>query len=159
MRAAADIRASAAPELTITRIFNAPRDLVFKAWTRKEHLDRWCCPRGFTIPWSEGELRSGGAWRACMRSPDGVEHRLGGIYRVIVENELLVFTHAWEDVTGKRGHETLVTVTFADRGGKTEVTLHQAFFESTESRDGHEGGWSESLDRLAEHLATLRMKS
>lgn len=75
--------------LVITRVFDAPRSLVFQAWTRKEHLDRWCAPRGFTIPYSEGELRVGGAWRCCMRAPDGVEHWLSGTYREIVEDELL----------------------------------------------------------------------
>lgn len=138
--------------LVITRVFDAPRSLVFQAWTRKEHLDRWCAPRGFTIPYSEGDLRPGGAWRCCMRSPDGVEHWLSGTYRAIVEDELLVFTHAWEDDHGKRGHETLVTVRFADQAGKTRLTFHQASFESIEARDGHAAGWSECLDRLSDYL-------
>ncbi|MBV8900016.1 MAG: SRPBCC domain-containing protein [Verrucomicrobia bacterium] len=69
-----------------------PCRLVFEAWTAKEHLDQWCAPHGFTIPWSEGDLRPGGAWRCCLRSPEGVEYRLGGTYREIVQDELLVFT-------------------------------------------------------------------
>jgi uncharacterized protein YndB with AHSA1/START domain len=145
--------------LVVTRVFDAPRSLLFRAWTRKEHLDRWCAPRGFTIPYSEGELRPGGAWRCCMRSPDGAEHWLSGIYREVVEDELLVFTHAWEDERGKRGHETVVTVRFADQGGKTKLTFHQAIFDSVEARDGHAGGWTECLDRLGEHLATLHVGS
>lgn len=144
--------------LVITRLFEAPRSLLFQAWTRKEHLDRWCAPRGFTIPYSEGEFRPGGAWRCCMRSPDGVEHWLSGRYREIVPDELLVFTHAWEDEYGKRGHETLVTVRFADQNGKTKVTFQQGVFELVELRDGHAGGWSECLDRLCDHLATLRVE-
>lgn len=145
--------------LVITRVFDAPRNVVFQAWTKKEHLDRWCAPRGFTILDSEGELRPGGRWRCCMRSPDGVEYRISGIYREVVEDELLVFTHAWENEAGKRGHETLVTVRFADHGGKTRLTLHQAIFESVESRDAHGGGWSECLDILSEYLAALRIQS
>jgi uncharacterized protein YndB with AHSA1/START domain len=142
--------------LVITRVFDAPRSLVFQAWTRKEHLDRWCAPRGFTIPYSEGELRVGGAWRCCMRALDGVEHWLSGTYREIVEDELLIFTHAWEDERAKRGHETLVTVRFTDVGGKTKLTFHQAPFESLESRDGHAGGWSQCLDRLSDYLLAQR---
>lgn len=161
---AAKARPSAATEpgdseLLITRVFDAPRSLVFHAWTKKEHLDQWCAPRGFTIPYSEGELRAGGAWRCCMRSSDGTEHWISGTYREVIEDELLAFTHAWEDERGKRGHETLVTVRFADQDGKTRITFHQATFESVESRDGHAGGWAECFDRLADHLATLRVPS
>ncbi len=74
-------------------------------------------------------------------------------YREIVEPERLVFTYTFEDATGKTGHETLVTVTFADEGGKTRLTLHQAVFESVTVRDEHVRGWTEALDRLAECLA------
>jgi uncharacterized protein YndB with AHSA1/START domain len=142
--------------LVITRVFDAPRRLVFEAWTKKEHLDQWCAPRGFTIPSSEGELRPGGAWRSWMRSPEGVEYRLSGIYREVVQDELLVFTHSWEE-DGKRGHETVVTVRFADHGDKTKLTFEQAIFETVESRDSHRGGWTECLERLADHLAKLRV--
>ena len=145
--------------LAISRVFNAPRSLVFEAWTRKEHLDKWCAPRGFTIPYSEGELRPGGAWRSVMRASDGTEHRLSGVYREIVQDELLVFTHGWEDEHGERGHETVVTVRFADQGGRTKLALHQASFETPEARDGHAGGWAECFDRLSDHLVALRVPS
>ena len=144
--------------LVITRVFAAPRHLVFEAWTKKEHLDQWLAPRGFTILHSEGDLRPDGVWRSCMVSPDGVRHPLSGVYREIVEDELLVFTHAWENEEGKRGHETLVTVRFADEGGGTKVTFEQAIFETVESRDGHQGGWTECLEKLAEYLAKLQTK-
>ena len=140
-------------KVVITRVFDAPRSLVFQAWTQKAHLDQWSAPRGYTIPFSTGDIAPGGRWRCCMRAADGTELWLSGVYREIVENELLVFTHAWEDDSGNRGHETLVTVRFADQGNKTEVTLHQAIFDSAESRDGHAGGWSECLDILSEYLA------
>ena len=146
---------AATPELVITRVFDAPRSLVFKAWTEPEHLVHWSAPRGFTITHSEGDLRPGGAWRACMRSPDGKDLWLGGEYREIIEPERLVFTHAWDGTDGKPGHETLVTVTLADRAGKTEMTFRQAFFDSVEARDGHAGGWGESFDRLGEYLVTI----
>ena len=158
MTAAARSKPSEDRILNIARVFDAPRSLVFQMWTRKEHIDRWLAPRGFTIPYSEGDLRPGGRWRCCMVSPQGVEHWLSGTYREIVENELLVFTHAWEE-DGKRGHETVVTVRFADHGGKTRMTFQQATFESIESRDGHAGGWAECLDILADYLASLRVRS
>jgi uncharacterized protein YndB with AHSA1/START domain len=145
--------------LVITRVFDAPRSLVFEAWTAKEHLDQWCAPRGFTIPWSEGELRPGGSWRSCMRAPDGTEYRLRGTYREIVQNERLVFTHTWEEDDGTLGPETIVTVRFADEDGKTRLTFEQGPFKSVESRDAHRGGWTECLERLAEHAAKLQVKS
>ncbi len=147
-----DTSTSQKQELTITRVFDAPRSLVFRMWTEQEHIVKWCAPRGFTIPHNKADVRPGGAWRACMRSPEGKDYWLQGVYREIVEPERLVFTHVWEDEDGKPGHETLVTVTFAEQDGKTKLTFHQAVFESVEQRDSHLEGWSESLDRLEEYL-------
>ena len=138
-------------ELVIRRTFDAPRDLVWKAWT--ERMDQWSAPRGFTIPVSEGDVRPGGAWRACMRTPDGKDLWLGGVYREIVEPERLVFTHAWNNESGQPGPETLVTVTFTERNGKTDMHFKQTGFTSAESREGHNGGWTESFDKLEEMLA------
>jgi uncharacterized protein YndB with AHSA1/START domain len=92
-----------------------------------------------------------------MRTPEGRDLGLGGEYREIVPLKRLVMTHAWDDEAGRPGHETLVTVTFEALGNRTKVTLVQTGFDSQESRDGHQGGWSEALDVLAEHLATLRV--
>ncbi len=144
---------AATRKLSITRIFDAPRERVFEAWTRKEHIEHWMAPNGFTIPDCDAEFREGGAWRCCMIAPDGTEHRASGVYQRIVPNELLVFTHAWLEEDGERGHETVATVRFADRDGKTEVTFEQGIFKSQESRDGHYGGWNQCLDRLGGHLA------
>lgn len=144
------------PELTIRRTFDAPRDLVFRLWTDGEHLRRWCCPTGFTIPFSEGDIREGGRFRTCMRAPDGTDHWLGGTYVEIVENRRIVFIHAWQDADGNSDHETTVTIDLADApGGGTALTLHQAFFTSEASRAGHEDGWRETLDGLAAHIAAL----
>lgn len=139
--------------LVITRVFDAPRHLVFKAWTDPQHLMRWWGPHGFTTLSCTMEARPGGAWRLCMRSPEGTEYRQQGVYREVVEPERLVFTYAFEDTTGKPGHETLVTVSFADHGGKTMLTLNQAVFETVAVRDDHVRGWSEALDHLAEYVA------
>lgn len=142
-------------ELYISRHFDAPRELVFEAWTKPEHLNRWCCPTGFTIPVSEGDIRTGGHFRTCMRSPEGEDNWLSGTYREVAAPERIVFTHAWHDENGKPGHETVVTVIFKEEGGKTRLTLHQAFFASKASRDGHEGGWKQTLDNLASYLPTI----
>ena len=142
--------------LVITRIFDAPISLVWQAWTDGEHIAKWSAPRGFTIPHSEGDLGPGGKLRCCMRGSDGRELWLGGVYREIVEEELLVMTHAWDDERGRPGPETIVTVRFEGLGGKTKVTLRQTGFDSIQSRDGHAGGWDECLDLLAGHLATMR---
>ena len=153
--AAEKIRAADSSDrvLVITRIFDAPRSVVYKAWTEAEHLSQWSAPHGFTITHNEGDLRPGGAWRSCMRSPAGENLWLGGTYREVVKNELLVFTHAWDGPDGKPGNETLVTVRLEDEDGKTRMTFRQAFFESVEQRNGHHGGWSECFDRLDAHLA------
>ena len=143
---------SAERELVITRVFDAPPRLVFKAWTEPERLMRWWGPQGFTMPACEMDVRPGGAFRFRMRGPDGTDHRLQGVYREIVEPERLVCTWTWVDAEGKPGHETLLTVHFAEQGGKTKLTLHQAIFESVTARDGHQDGWTSSLDRLAASL-------
>jgi uncharacterized protein (TIGR02246 family) len=141
-------------DLVITRTFDAPRALVFKAWTDPELGKAWSAPQGFTVPHSEGDLRPGGAWRLCMRKPGEADLWVGGVYREVVAPERLVSTHAWEDAHGKPGPETLMTVVLAERGGKTEMTFRQSGFESVESRDGHAGGWSECFDKLERLLPT-----
>ena len=103
-------------ELVIVRVFKAPRELVFQMWAVSEHMNRWSCPKGFTIVEGDGDFRPGGHWRSHMRGSDGVDYRVGGTYREIVENERLVFTHAWRDEAGAPGHETMITVTFEDEG-------------------------------------------
>lgn len=141
-------------KLTLTRIFAAPRALVFAAWTEPGHLSQWSAPRGFTIPVNQGVLKPGGQWRACMVTPDGVKLWLGGVYRKIVPGRLLVFTHAWEGEEG--APETLVTVRFADHPRGTRLTFTQSGFASVQSRDGHAGGWKECFARLTELLAKLQ---
>jgi uncharacterized protein YndB with AHSA1/START domain len=141
------------PDLTITRVFDAPRELVFKAWTDSAYGKEWSAPHGFTVVALEADLRPGGAWRLCMRTPEGQERWVGGVYREIVPPERLVSTHAWQNPDGTPGHETLMTIALAERGDRTEMTFRQTGFESVEDRDGHREGWSESFDRLEEHLA------
>lgn len=143
--------------LILMRELDAPRDKVFTAWTDPEQAARWWGPKGFTSVSCTMDVRVGGAWRRAMRAPDGSLHIASGVYREIVRPERLVFTYAWEDDAGRPKPETLVTLTFADRGGgKTRLTLHQALFETVAARDDHRGGWSGCLDRFADYLDERR---
>ena len=139
-------------QLIITRLLDAPRELVFKVWTQPEHVVRWMGPNGFTAPSCQMDVRPGGAYRTLIRSPEGKDHWMRGVYREIVEPERLVMTFAWEDEAGEPGHETLVTVEFADQGGQTRLTFRQGVFQSVADRDSHQDGWSQCLDRLAAYL-------
>ncbi len=155
-----DTRNSAATEsddrvLVITRIFDAPRDLVFKCWTDPEHMAKWHGPKGFTSTVLKNDLRPGGAYRIHMRGPDGDDHWTQGVFREIVEPERLVMVGSWADAEGNPTRpETVLTLTFEDVDGKTKLTLHNSGFESVSARDSHRGGWSSSLDCLAEYLST-----
>lgn len=143
---------SVAHELLITRVLDAPRALVFRAWTEPERLVRWWGPRGFSTPSCKMDVRPGGAWRVCMRSPEGSLHWLRCTYREVEEPARLAFTWAWEDAEGRPGHETLVTVDFVEQDERTRLVVHQAAFESESARDSHHEGWSGTLDRLADFL-------
>ncbi|HLZ25686.1 MAG TPA: SRPBCC family protein [Chloroflexota bacterium] len=143
-------------ELVITRTFDAPRALVFEAMTRPEHVRHWYGPRRFTLVLCEIDLRVGGAWRYVLRDPSGAEYGFSGVYREIVPPERLVSTEGFE---GMPGHEYLATLTLDEHDGKTTLT-NTLLYQSVEDRDGHlqsgmEPGMRETLDRLAELLATL----
>ena len=147
--------------ILITRIFDAPRKLVFEAWTKPEHLLRWWAPEGCTTPDCKVDLRPGGRFHYCMRTPEGRDIWGMGIYREIVAPSLLVYTDSFADAQGNpvppahygmsASHpaETLVTVSFEEHEGKTILTLRHAIPESVEERKGTEQGWSEMLERLA----------
>jgi uncharacterized protein YndB with AHSA1/START domain len=140
-------------ELTVTRVFDAPRDLVFKAWTDPEQFAYWFGAE-LDVPLEKVSLdvRPGGAWSLQMISPDGSEMPFGGLYREVREPERLVLT--FEDA-GKKDDDDrqVLTVTFADLGGKTELVLHHEGVLAQEHFDGLEGGYGSFLDRLAELLA------
>lgn len=140
-------------ELSITRIFDAPRELVFAVWVQPDQIPQWWGPRGYTTLSCTVDLRPDGKWRVSSRHHDGTETAESGVIREVEVPSRLVLTHAWEDATGKSGPETVVTVTFADEDGKTRMIFHQTSFASIETRDGHVQGWNESFDMLAEHLA------
>lgn len=139
-------------EHVFTRVFDAPREAVFEAWTDVERLKRWWGPKGFTNPVCEFDARPGGAIRIHMRAPDGVVYPMTGVVREIVPPERLVFASAALDEKGDALFEILNTVTFADAGGKTRLTLHARVTMETADAGrylvGMEMGWSLSLDRL-----------
>lgn len=144
------------PELVITRVFDAPRELVYAAWTDPDQLAAWSGPDSFAIVHIEGEVRPGGRWRMGMRSAEYGEYCNHGEWREVVPPERLVFTTAWEEPDGTPEHEMLVTVTFTDLGdGRTEMTFHQAAFMHERSRDSHREGWTECFDKLDTHLTTV----
>jgi len=158
---------SADREIVITRVFDAPRDLVFKAWTEPERVMRWWGPDGFTTPVCKIDLRPGGVFHNCMRPPEGRDFWSKGVYREIVEPERIGCSDFFSDEEGNLVQpthygmspewpaEALVTVTFAEHDGKTKFTLHHAVGSAPASeRDQCRAGWTESLDRLAEYLAS-----
>src|ERR1700730_5880764 len=140
-------------ELVITRIFDAPRELVFKAWSEPDRAMRWWGPQGFTTAHCEMDVRPGGAYRVCMRSPEGTEHWQRGICREVVESERLDFTLVRVGAQGKPRDANVVTGPFAAHGAKTSSPLPQAVFETVTARDLHQGGWASALECLAEYLA------
>ncbi len=157
MTAPTETTASTERELTITRILDAPRALVFKAWTEAGHLAQWWGPKGFTNPVCEIDLRPGGALRIVMRAPDGAEYPMKGIFREIVPPERLVFTNIAVDAAGNSLLEGLTTVTFAERGAKTKLTLQTRAVALVAQAErmvgGMEAGWTQSIDRLAAYVA------
>ena len=139
-------------ELTIIRVFAAPRSLVFKAWTEPERIKQWWGPRGFVTLSCEIDFRPGGLWCTRSKAPDGQEYVARSVFREIVEPERLVFTYAWEDAEGKPKHETLVRLTLVEQNGKTLLTFHQGVFESVASLDEHEDGWCSAFELLTAYL-------
>ena len=148
-------------ELVITRIVDAPRELVWKAWTDPESFKKWYGPKGVTTTFAEIDLRVGGKHLNCMRSPEGPEFWYTGTYREVVPMERLVYTDSLADAQGnvvpathygmpaEWPSETLVTVTFQDQGRKTKMTLRHGGIPTGPMSDGAAAGWNGSFDKLA----------
>jgi uncharacterized protein YndB with AHSA1/START domain len=153
----------AARDLVLTRVVDAPRDLVFKAWTEPGRVARWWGPRGFTNPVCELDARPDGAIRIDMRAPNGTVYPMSGVFNEIVPPERLVFTSAALDARGRPLFEILNTVTFADRGGRTALTLEARVVTATPQGAPHlagaETGWNQSLDRLGAYLVSVRAEA
>ena len=144
-------------EIVMTRIFDAPRDLVFEAHSSCEHMSNWWGPRKYEFASCEIDFRPGGAWRIVHRGPEGEIPAFRGEFREIVRPERIVWTFEWE---GMPGHVSVGTVTFEDQDGKTLLTS-TAEFDSVEDRDGMlqsgmEEGAVETWDRLDEYVQELK---
>jgi uncharacterized protein YndB with AHSA1/START domain len=147
------------PELFIERTFDAPRDLLFKVWTESAHVAQWWGPEVFTNPVCEVDPRPGGAILIHMRAPDGAVYPMTGTFEEVVPPARLVFVAAAIDENGAPFLEDRTTVTFAEQGGKTKMTLRatvtRATPEAAGALGGMEEGWNQSLDKLAAYLRSL----
>jgi uncharacterized protein YndB with AHSA1/START domain len=146
-------------ELEITRAFDAPRELVWEAWTNAEHVPNWLLgPEGWTMPVCEIDLRPGGAWHFVWRKNDGTEMEMRGEYREVAPPERLVNTESW----GGDWPETVNTVAFTEEDGRTTVTI-TVLYPSQEARKaatatGMESGMNRSFDLLDGYLASITSK-
>lgn len=138
--------------VTIARTFEGPRKVVFEAWTDPYHVAKWWGPKGFTAPRCEWDARPGGAIRIDMQGPDGAIHPIRGEIREIVSPERFIFVSIVDDADGNVLFEVLNTVSFAEHGRKTTVTVDarvtKAMPEAAPMLDALEESWSQSLERL-----------
>jgi len=149
-------KVSSEKEMSLTRIINAPRETVFKAWIERDQLTQWWGPKGFTNPVCKVDPKPGGRIYVDMKAPDGTVYPMDGEFHEILEPEKIVFTSAALDKNGNRLFEVLNTVTFTEEGGKTKLTLHAAVSNITDEGrtyiDGMNEGWNQSIDRLDEYV-------
>lgn len=146
-------------EIVITRVFDAPRALVYEAWTDPEHVAHWWGPKGIKTTVIETDLRPGGRWEYVMRFPDGTEYPVKGVFREVEPPARLVISDGYDEdpEESKPFGDMVTTVTFDDLGDKTRVTM-RILHESAENRKKYEdggavGGWNSSFERLEEYLA------
>jgi uncharacterized protein YndB with AHSA1/START domain len=138
----------------IVRAFDAPRVLVWKAWTDPKMMAQWFGPRGFTSSVPALDVRVGGALRIVMRGPDGTDYPMKGVFTEVVPPERLVFSNIAVDNDGNHLLEGETTVTFTERGGKTTLTLTTHAVGrvpiAKQMLVGMEAGWTQSIDKLEE---------
>lgn len=149
--------------LTITREFDAPRDLVWKAWTEPEHISQWFGPEGFSTRIDEYELKSGGRFTYVMIGPDGKEYPGTSLFKEVTPKDRIVATDEFGDDMKAENPDLpagmIVTETFEDLGSKTKVTIsieHLSAADKKKHEDmGVVAGWNSSLDKFERHLASL----
>ncbi|MEA2988570.1 MAG: hypothetical protein QOG83_1281 [Alphaproteobacteria bacterium] len=164
---------TASPDFVVTRVFDAPRDLVWKAFTDPERMKEWWGPKGFSVITSKMDLRPGGTYHYGMKAPDGAAIWGKFIFREIVAPERMVFINSFSDEAGGQTRhpmaptwplELLSTFTFEDVGGKTKVTIrwapHNASEEERKTFDaGHDSmrqGWGGTMEQLQTYLAKVQ---
>ena len=145
-------------EIVIARVFDAPRELVFQAWTDPKHLAKWWGPRGFTCPRCDIGVRPGGLIRIDMRAPNGTIYPMSGVYLEIIEPRRITYTAGALDEKGAQLFEFLYVVTFGEKQGKTTLVMKtrlvKATIEAAKYIGGFEAGMSQSLEKLADQLMT-----
>ncbi len=144
------VQSAVKPSLTLKRRLKASPAKVFAAWTDPEKVKRWMGPGEVKVQRAENDARVGGRYRWQMKSPDGEEYDVSGVYRDVVANEKLVFTWAWKSAPEL---ESVVTVLLKPDGDGTLLTLTHEQFADEESRDGHQHGWIGALDKLERLVA------
>jgi uncharacterized protein YndB with AHSA1/START domain len=160
MTNAADTKPASDRELVLTRIIDAPREKLFKAWTDAELLKQWFAPLPFTTPVAELDVRPGGTSRIVMRDADGNDYPNQGVYLEVVKNERLVFTDAYTEAWKPSGKPFMTgIITFEDEGGKTRYTARVRHW-TVEARETHEKmgfheGWGQCTDQLAALVARI----
>ncbi len=154
--------------LYITRIFDAPLEKVWKAWSDPEIVKKWWGPKDFTAPVVKIDFRVGGSYLYCMRSPEGEDIYSTGVYQDILPMQRIVSTDSFADaegnvvpasnygMSGDWPLELKMMVTFQEEDGKTRLTLQHAGFPDNENKSMAEAGWNESLDELAEYLESFK---
>lgn len=146
------------PQVVITRIFDAPRSLVFSMWTNPKYLARWWGPKDFTNPVCEMDVQKGGSIKIVMQAPDGSKIPVTGIFNEILEPERIVFTTMKVDANGNTELEVVNTIILTEEHDKTKLVMTAVVIksipEANASIRGMEVGWNQSLDRLSETLTS-----
>lgn len=153
------------PFVLITRLIDAPRELVFRSWSEAKHLEKWYAPNGCGIEFRKLEFRPGGNFHSCIRTPDGHQCWCTGVYEEIADPERIVYSMFVSDESGKLMEptsvgmdpewpaKTIVTVKFEAVGNQTRLTLHQTVGESLAKKTGAYPSWLSMLDRLESELS------
>jgi len=144
-------------EIVMDRVVDAPRELVWEAWTQIEHIERWWGRDGLTTTTLEFEMRPGGVWRSVMHAPDGVDYKIRIVFREVTPPDRLTYVH--DDEGAGQVPEFPTTVTFEDVDGKTRVTMRSEFASKAERdrvwEEGAKEGGPQMLARMAEHVAHM----
>jgi uncharacterized protein YndB with AHSA1/START domain len=146
-------------EVNITRLIDAPREIVFRAWTDTKHMAQWWGPEGFSNPVCEMDVKPGGAILIHMKGPDGTIYPMSGKFREVSEPGKLIFSSTLLDEAGTPMFEVLNTITFSAKGGQTELKVHAVVTSETEAAapylQGMDEGWKQTLDRMANHAERM----
>jgi uncharacterized protein YndB with AHSA1/START domain len=147
---------SAERTVAITRLFDAPRERVFAAWTQAQHLAGWFGPKGFTVPSCEADARPGGVFRLCVRSPQGKDYWVRGEYRAVVAPEHLLIACTADDENGVARLEETIDVRFIEQRGRTEVrllaTARGVSTQAAPMLEAMPAVWAQTFTRLGTHL-------